>query len=197
MTFESVRSHAAGLLTSVGLISIMLGLAAKGILNNCATGIQIALARPLLVDDVVVVGKDKGRVEEIHFTYVVVKLSDLRRLIVPITYFTNYLFENWTRKTIDMLGTVVLHVYYTMPIEPLRNELDIFLEGNHLWNREYKGIQVTDATEKTMEIRIITSSYNSDSSALLNHALREHMVSFIQKNYPGCLPQVHLEYGIC
>lgn len=188
ITFEAVWAQGMSLLASAGVISIILGFAAQKTISNFFAGIQIAVAQPIRVDDVVVVENECGRIEEIHLTYVVVKLWDLRRLIVPITYFTDHAFQNWTQKNADILGTVLLYVDYTMPVRLIRKELDRLLEGNNLWDGKVKTVQVTNTSEHAMEIRILTSSSNSGASFDLRCAIREHMISFIQKNYPNALP---------
>lgn len=193
MTFDAVRAQGTSLLASAGLISIIIGLAAQKTMGNFFAGIQIAIAQPIRVDDVVVVENEWGRIEEIHLTFVVVKLWDLRRLIVPITYFTDHTFQNWTQKTADILGTVMLYVDYTMPVQRIRDELDRLLQGNPLWDGKVKVVQVTNATEKTMEIRILTSARDSGSSFDLRCAIREHMLSFIQKNQISALPRIRAE----
>jgi small-conductance mechanosensitive channel len=192
-TFESVRSQGIHLLASAGILSILIGLAAQKTMSTFFAGLQIAIAQPIRVDDVVVVESEWGRIEEIHLTYVIVKLWDLRRLIVPITYFTDRVFQNWTQKTADILGTVMLYVDYTSPVTLIREELDRFLEGNPLWDGKVKGVQVTNTTEHTMEIRILTSSPNSEASFDLRCAIREHMISYLQKNHPTSLPRLRAE----
>jgi len=193
ITFESVRAQGISLLASAGVVSIFVGLAAQKTMGNFFAGVQIAIAQPIRVDDVVVVENEWGKIEEIHLTYVIVKIWDLRRLIVPITYFTDRTFQNWTQKTADILGTVMIYVDYTLSVHVIREELDRFLEGNKLWDGRIKVVQVTNATEQTMEIRILTSSSNSGTSFDLRCAIREHMISFIQKHHPTCLPRLRTE----
>lgn len=193
ITFETIRTQGISLLASAGVISILVGLAAQKTLSGVFAGLQIAIAQPIRVDDVVVVENEWGRIEEVHLTFVVVKLWDLRRLIVPITYFTDHIFQNWTQKTSDLLGAVMLYVDYTMPIQPIRDELDRILENNPLWDKKVKVVQVTNATEQCLEIRIVTSSPNSGTAFDLRCTIREHMISFIQKNYPESFPRVRTE----
>jgi small-conductance mechanosensitive channel len=192
-TFESVRSQGIRLLASAGILSILIGLAAQKTMSTFFAGLQIAIAQPIRVDDVVVVENEWGRIEEIHLTYVIVKLWDLRRLIVPITYFTDRVFQNWTQKTADILGTVMLYVDYSCPVKLIRQELDRFLEGNRLWDGKVKGVQVTNTTEHTMEIRILVSSPDSGTSFDLRCAVREHMISYLQKHHPVSLPRLRAE----
>jgi small-conductance mechanosensitive channel len=193
VSFKTVRDAGTSILASAGLVSILIGLAAQKTMSNFFAGIQIATAQPIRVDDVVVVENEWGRIEEIHLTFVVVKLWDLRRLIVPITYFTDHIFQNWTQKTADILGAVMLYVDYTMPVKLIREELDKLLEGNELWDGRVKVVQVSNANEQAMEIRILTSSPNSGTSFDLRCAIREHMINFIQKNYPDSLPRIRTE----
>ncbi len=193
ITFESVRAQGVNLLASAGIISIIIGFAAQKTLGNFFAGIQIAIAQPIRVDDVVVVENEWGRIEEIHLTFVIVKLWDLRRLIVPINYFTDNIFQNWTQKTADILGVVFIYVDYTMPIKLIREELDRILQGNSLWDGKVKVVQVTDTTEHTMEVRILASALNSAAAFDLRCAIREHMIAFIQKNYPTSLPRLRTE----
>lgn len=193
ITFDSVRAQGTSLLASAGVLSIIVGLAAQKTMGNLFGGIQIAIAKPILVDDVVVVENEWGRIEEIHLTFVVVKLWDLRRLIVPISYFTDRSFQNWTKKTADLLGTVMLYVDYTLPVSYIREELNKWLQGNNLWDGKVKVVQVTNTTEQTMEIRILISGANSGAVFDLRCAIREHMIDFIQKNYPHALPRVRSE----
>lgn len=192
VSFESVRAQWSSLLASAGLLSILVGLAAQKTMGNFFAGLQIAIAQPIRVDDVVVVENEWGRIEEIRLTYVIVKLWDLRRLIVPITHFTDRIFQNWTQKTADILGTVMLYVDYTLPVELIRKELDRLLDGNPLWDGKVKAVQVTNATEHTMEIRILTSSPDASASFDLRCAIREHMISFIQKTHPSALPRLRI-----
>jgi len=193
ITFDSVRAQGTSLLASAGVLSIIVGLAAQKTMGNLFGGIQIAIAKPILVDDVVVVENEWGRIEEIHLTFVVVKLWDLRRLIVPISYFTDRSFQNWTKKTADLLGTVMLYVDYTMPVTYIREELNKWIKGNNLWDGKVNVVQVTNTTEQTMEIRILISASNSGAVFDLRCAIREHMIDFIQKNYPHSLPRVRSE----
>jgi len=193
LTFESIRSQGVSLLASAGVLSIIIGLAAQKTMSTFFAGFQIAIAQPIRVDDVVVVENEWGRIEEIHLTYVVVKLWDLRRLIVPITYFTDHTFQNWTQTTANILGTTMLYVDYTMPVKRVREELDQMIERNILWDKKVKVVQVTNATEKTMEIRILVSAANSGACFDLRCAIREHMISFIQENYPSALPRLRTE----
>ncbi len=193
MSFTEIRTLGMSILASAGVAGIVLGLAAQKTLGNFFTGLQIAIAQPIRIDDVVVVEGEWGRIEEINLTYVVVKIWDMRRLVLPISYFTDKPFQNWTRKTADILGTVMIYTDYSMPIQPLRDELDRLLAGNPLWDGKVKVVQVTDATDKTIEIRILLSAADSGTAFDLRCAVREGMIAFIQAHYPEHLPRFRAE----
>lgn len=194
MTFESIQKFGISLFASAGLASLIIGFSAQKIIASIIAGIQIAAAQPIRVDDVVIVEGEWGWIEEINLTYVVVKIWDQRRLIVPTTYFIENTFQNWTRKSSFILGTVFLHTDYTVPIDEIRKELDRLLEDNELWNNKVKVVQVTDATEKSMQLRILVSADDSPTAWELRVFLREHLIKFIQENYPESLPKTRVEF---
>lgn len=189
LSFDNVRKIGAGLLTGVGIGSIIIGFAAQKSLANLLAGFQIAFTQPIRIDDVLVVEGEWGRIEDITLTYVVLSIWDQRRLILPITYFIEKPFQNWTRTTSEILGTVFLYVDYTMPVEDLRAELNRLLELSDLWDKRVGIIQVTDAREKTMEIRALVSARNSSQAFDLRCYIRENLLKFIQLNSPQSLPQ--------
>lgn len=189
LSFESMRRIGAGLITSVGVGGIIVGIAAQKSLGNLFAGFQIAFTQPIRMDDVLIVEGEWGRVEEITLTYVVVCIWDQRRLILPINYFIEKPFQNWTRISADILGTVFIHADYTLPVEAVRNELTRLLENNVLWDGRVNVLQVTDAKEKTMELRALMSAANSSQAFDLRCYVRENLVTFIQKNYPDSLPK--------
>ncbi len=194
MTFAAIKTLGISLLASAGVAGIVIGFAAQKTIGNFFTGFQIAITQPIRIDDVVVVEGEWGRIEEINLTYVVVKIWDERRLILPITYFVDKPFQNWTRQTADIMGTVMLYVDYTMPVQPIREELDRLLASNTaLWDGKVKVVQVTDMTKDVMEIRILLSSPDSGMNFDLRCAVREGMVSFIQKRYPEHFPRLRAE----
>lgn len=190
MSFERVRELGTSLLASAGIAGILIGFAAQKSLANLFAGFQIAFTQPMRYDDVVIVQGQYGRIEEITLTYVVVKLWDERRLILPISYFIDNTFENWTRTSSEMLGTVVLYTDFTMPLEPMREELKRLLdnEGKTLWNNKVGIVQLTELNEQSMQIRILVSSYNSSLLFDLRCLIREKMIQLITKQYPQCLP---------
>ena len=190
MTFDRVRQLGAGILASAGIVGIIIGLAAQRTISTILAGLHIAIAQPIRVDDVVVVENEWGRIEEITFTYVVVRVWDLRRLVVPITYFIEKPFQNWTRKTADILGTVFIYVDYTIPVQTIRDELHRILKESELWDGSAWGLQVTNASERTMELRALMSAPDAPTAWNLRCKVREELIAFIQKNYPGGLPKL-------
>lgn len=192
LSFESLRKLGAGLLTGVGVGGIIIGFAAQKSLGNLLAGFQIALTQSIRIDDVLVVEGEWGRVEDITLTYVVLKIWDERRLILPITYFIEKPFQNWTRIGSDIIGSVFIQMDYSLPLEPLREEFLRLLELNPLWDKRIKALQVTDAKERTIEIRALMSARNSSDAFDLRCIIREKLIAFIQLNYPQCLPQTRL-----
>lgn len=189
MTFESIRQLGTSLLASAGIISLIVGVAAQKSLSNILAGIQIAITQPIRLDDVVIVEGEWGRIEEITLTYVVVKIWDKRRLIVPITYFIEKPFQNWTRVSADLLGTVYIYTDYTVDFEALRKELTLILESTDLWDGQVNVLQTTNATEKTVEVRALMSAADSSVAWDLRVLVREKLIEFLQKNYPESLPR--------
>jgi small-conductance mechanosensitive channel len=196
LSFENLRKLGTGLLTGVGVGGIIIGFAAQRSLSNLLAGFQIAFTQPLRIDDALIVEGEWGRVEEITLTYVVLNIWDQRRLILPINYFIEKPFQNWTRTTAELLGVVILYVDYTLPLEPLRAELDSMLEKTDLWDRRAKVLQVTDFTEKTMQLRILASAATAGIAFDLRCYIRENLITFIQKNYPESLPKTRAEYKL-
>lgn len=190
MVFEPVRQFGASILASAGLAGIVVGFAAQRSIATLLAGFQIALTQPIRVDDVVIVENEWGRIEDITLTYVVVRIWDLRRLIVPITYFLERPFQNWTRTSAELLGTVFLYVDYTMPIEPLRRELTNILAASRHWDGKVNVLQVTDAKERTLEVRALASAANASAAWDLRCEVRERLVTFIQAQHRDGLPRV-------
>jgi len=189
LSFESVRKYGATLLTSAGVAGIIIGFAAQKTLANLLAGIQIAFTQPIKIDDAVVVEGEWGWVEEINLTYAVVRIWDMRRLVLPITYFTENTFQNWTRSKAQILGSVFIYLDYTAPLEPLRKHFDKLLEQTELWDKEAKAFQVTDTTEKTMKVRMLMTARNSPEAWDLRCFVREGMITYIQKEFPDALPK--------
>lgn len=189
LSFDNVRKIGAGLLTGVGIGGIIIGFAAQKSLGNLLAGFQIAFTQPIRIDDVLVVEGEWGRVEDITLTYVVLNIWDQRRLILPINYFIEKPFQNWTRTTSEILGTVFLYVDYTLPVDSLRQELSRLLAETELWDKRVGILQVTDAKENTMELRALVSAQNSSQAFDLRCYVRENLIKFIQSNNAESLPK--------
>jgi len=193
MTFDKVRQLGTSILASAGIVGIIVGMAAQRTIATFLAGIQIAVTQPIRVDDVVIVENEWGRIEEITLTYVVVRIWDLRRLVLPITYFIEKPFQNWTRVTADLLGTVFLYVDYTVPIQAIRDELHRILKNLDHWDGKVWGLQVTNSNERTVELRALMSAPDAPTAWNLRCEVREKLIEFIQKNYPDGLPKLRAE----
>jgi len=190
MLFDPVRQFGTTILASAGIAGIVIGFAAQRTLGNVLAGIQIALTQPLLIDDIVAVEGEFGRIEEITLTYVSVRTWDLRRLILPITYFVEKPFQNWSRVSTELLGAVVLYLDYRVPMEALRKELKRLAENNPKWDRRVCGLQVTDAKQNTVEVRALVSSSDPGKAFDLRCEVREGLIDFLCRNYPESLPRI-------
>ena len=193
MTFPRIRQLGTAILASAGIIGIVVGLAAQKTIGTFIAGLQIAFTQPIRLDDVVIVEGEWGRIEEITLTYVVVRIWDLRRLIVPITYFIDTPFQNWTRVSADILGTVFLYVDHTVPIDAVRAELQRILEGAEWWDRKVCGLQVTNTSERAVELRALMSAEDASLAWTLRCHVREKLIDFIRKDYPHALPRLRAE----
>ena len=189
MVFDSVRQFGASILASAGIAGIVVGFAAQRSIATLLAGFQIALTQPIRLDDVVIVENEWGRIEDITLTYVVVRVWDLRRLVVPITYFIEQPFQNWTRSSADILGTVFVYVDYGVPLDALRAELTRLLQASRYWDGKVNVLQVTDAKEHTLEIRALASAADASLAWDLRCEIREKLVAFIQQNFPESLPR--------
>jgi small-conductance mechanosensitive channel len=193
LTFASVRTIGASLLASAGVVGIVVGLAAQTTLSNVFAGLQLAFSDELRLDDVVVVEQEWGRVEELTLTYVVIRLWDERRLVLPTTYFTQTPFQNWTRHESRVIGSVLLHVDYSLPVAPLRQELQRVLEESPLWDRREWVLQVVDTTPTTMVLRALMSSADAPSNWDLRCDVRERLLAFLAGHYPEQLPRIRAD----
>jgi small-conductance mechanosensitive channel len=188
LTFPGARGIGAGLLASAGVIGLAAGLAAKPILGNLLAGLQIAFTQPIRLDDVVIVEGEWGRIEEIGHAFVVVAIWDQRRLIVPLQYFIEKPFQNWTRTSSEILGTAFLWVGYGLPLEPLRAELRRVCEQAPQWDRRVCLIQVTDTSERAMQLRVLVSASDAGRAWDLRCLVRERLIEFIRREHPQYLP---------
>ena len=193
MSFSGIRHIGVSILTSAGIIGVVVGFAAQKTLGNFIAGIQIAIAQPIRLDDVVIIENEWGWIEEITLTFVVVRIWDLRRLVVPISYFLEKPFQNWTRTSADLLGSVFIYTDYTVPTEEVRNELTRILESSSKWDKKVNVLQVTNATEKTVELRALMSAKDSPTAWGLRCEVREKLLEFLQKRFPECLPRIRVE----
>lgn len=193
MTFPGARQVGASLLASAGVIGIVAGLAAKPVFSNLIAGLQIALAQPIRLDDVLVVEGEWGRVEEITGTFVVLRIWDDRRLILPLTYFIEHPFQNWTRHDSRLLGSVFLNVDYGTPLAPLRAEVERIVKAAPEWDGRFFNLRVTDATERTMQLRVLCTAASSALAFDLRCTVREGLIDFMQREYPQCLPKMRFE----
>lgn len=194
MLFEEVRQLGISLFASAGVAGIIIGFAAQKLIATVLAGIQIAITQPIRLDDVVIVENEWGRIEEITLTYVVVKIWDQRRLVVPSTYFFEKPFQNWTRTSAEILGTVFLYTDYHVSFDALREELTRLLESTPLWDKRVNVLQVTDAKEYGVEIRALVSAKDSPTAWDLRVFIREKLIEFIQKNYPESLPRTRVVF---
>lgn len=192
ISIDSIKEIGIGIFASAGVVGIILGLSAQKIVGAVLAGIQIAITQPFRIDDAVVVENEWGWIEEINLTYVVVRIWDKRRLVLPTSYFLEKPFQNWTRTTADILGTVFIYTDYTISVETLRGELSRLLKDCELWDKKVNIIQVTDSKGNYMEIRILVSAKNSPTAWDLRVYIREKMIEFIQKNYPESLPKTRI-----
>ena len=195
LTFEKARAIGVSLLTSAGIIGIIVGFAAQKSLGLFLAGIQIAFTQPIRIDDVVIVEGEWGRIEEITLSYVVVKIWDERRLVLPVTWFLEKPFQNWTRTNSDITGSLFLYVDYGFPVSGIRNALPDMLKGNSDWDGRMWNVQVTNTTEQYKEIRILVSSADSSKNWELKTALREKLIDFINENYPDSFAKIRIKQG--
>jgi small-conductance mechanosensitive channel len=192
MVFDQVRQIGATILASAGVAGIVIGFAAQRSLGTLLAGFQIALTQPIRIDDVVIVEGEWGRIEEITLTYVVVNIWDMRRLIVPISYFIEKPFQNWTRTSVELLATVELYVDYDFPMDALRAELTRILNSSKFWDRKVNVLQVTGAREHAVQVRALVSAANAGAAWDLQCEIREGLLRYLQQEHPESLPRLRL-----
>lgn len=194
MTFPAIRNIGNSLLASAGLASLIVGLAMKGTLSNLIAGIQIAFTQPFRIGDAVVIEGEWGWIEELGTMFVVVRIWDLRRLVLPLSYFLEHSFQNWTRNSADLLGHCYIYTDYTVQVDPLRDELRRICESSRLWAGKVCVLQVSQCEPATLQLRALMDARNSGDAWDLRCLVREKLVDFIQKNYPGSLPKYRGEF---
>ncbi|MFZ7110327.1 MAG: mechanosensitive ion channel family protein [Desulfatiglandales bacterium] len=193
MSFATVRQVGASILASAGIVGLIIGFAAQHSIATLLAGLQIAFTQPIRLDDVVIVENEWGRIEEITLTYVVVRIWDMRRLVLPITYFLEKPFQNWTRVSADLLGTVYLYADYNIPVQALRERLKEVLSESELWDGKVWGLQVTNATEQTQELRALMSAPDASTAWNLRCHVREKLIEYARETFPEGLPRVRAE----
>ena len=189
MTFPAIKHIGISVLASAGVVSLIVGMAMKDTFANLIAGVQIAFAQPFRMGDTVVVDGAFGWIEEIGMMYVVVRVWDLTRLVLPLSYFLTNPFQNWTRTSADLLGYTYIYTDYTVPVDAVRAELKRILEATPLWNKKVCALQVSDSDQHTMQLRALMDARNSGDAWDLRCLVREKLIDFLQKNYPGCLPR--------
>ena len=188
MTFPAVRQYGVSLFASAGVAGIVAGLAARPVLSNLMAGVQLAMTQPIRLYDAVIVENEYGTIEEITSTYVVVKLWDLRRMIVPLTYFIEKPFQNWTRESSSLVGNVMLYLDYSAPVDIIREKFNAILKESNRWDGQVCVAQVTDFKEGTMELRLLMSARSSGQTFDLRCEVREKLIDFLQREHPEALP---------
>lgn len=194
MTFPQIKHIGISLLASAGLAGLVIGTAMKSSLSSLIAGVQIAFTQPIRIEDAVVVEGEWGWIEEIGTTYVIVRLWDLRRMVLPLSYFLEHPFQNWTRQSADLLGSVFLYVDYTVPVEEVRKELRRIVQNNPKWRGQVCVLQVTDATTNAVQLRALVDARDSSSAWDLRCEIREALIQFLQEKYPHGLPRVRTEF---
>ena len=190
LTLPGARQIGASLLASAGVAGLVAGIAARPVLGNFIAGLQIAFSQPIRIDDVLIVNGEWGRVEEIKGTYVVVRIWDERRMIVPLTWFIENPFENWTHTSSTILGTVFLWLDFSVPVDPLRAELERICQASPIWDQRVCKVQVTDATDRAMQLRFLISANNSGDAFELRCVIREGILGYVARHYPEGLPRL-------
>jgi len=192
ITFPAIKHIGIRLLAAAGLAGLVIGTAMKSSLSSLIAGVQIALTQPIRIEDAVVVEGEWGWVEEIGTTYVIIRLWDLRRMVLPLSYFLEHPFQNWTHRSNDLLGSVFLYVDYTVPVEEVRKELRRIVESNSKWRGQVCVLQVTDATANAIQLRAVIDARDASSAWDLRCEVREKLIQFCRKSiptgFPGCAP---------
>ncbi|GAA5234961.1 mechanosensitive ion channel [Verticiella sediminum] len=194
LTLPGARQIGASLLASAGIVGLVAGIAAQPVLGNFIAGLQIAFSQPIRIDDVLIVEGEWGRVEEITGTFVVVRVWDERRLIVPLRWFIENPFQNWTHRSASILGTVFLWLDFSVPTEAVRAEFERVCKGSQLWDGRVCVMHITDASERAMQVRLLMSARDSGTAFELRCAIREAMIGFCAQRYPDSLPRLRTSF---
>ncbi|MFL5729638.1 MAG: mechanosensitive ion channel family protein [Cytophagaceae bacterium] len=196
MSFTRIREVGTSIIASAGVLTIIAGLAAQRSLANLMAGLQIAFTQPVRIDDAVLVEGEFGEIEEISLTYVVVRIWDHRRLVLPISYFIEKPFQSWTRVSSDLLATIEFYTDYNVPMEVLRTEFNRILTESKLWDGRASMLQMTEATQSNVKLRALMSAKDASTAWDLKCHVREKMITFLLENYPYCLPKVRSEPAV-
>jgi small-conductance mechanosensitive channel len=196
MTFETIRQYGVSLFASAGVVGVVVGLAARPVLSNFIAGIQIAMTQPIRLEDAVIVENEFGWVEEIAAAYVVIRLWDRRRMIVPLGYFIEKPFQNWSRQSTDLIGSTVFYVDYAAPVERIRDKLNEIVAQSPLWDHQVVSLQVIDLKEWSMQLRALVSARNADALGNLQAEVREKLIGFLHKEHPEALPRGRAELDV-
>jgi small-conductance mechanosensitive channel len=183
-----IRALGTTLLASAGVAGIAFGIAARPLFENLIAGVEIALSQPIRLNDTVFVEGEQGLVEEIASTFVVVRLSDQRRMMLPLTYFIEKPFQNWSRSGAESVGAVVLYVDFAVPVDAVRAQLGQVLAGEPGWDGKVQSVLVTGATETTMELRLLIGAGKSNELFNLRCRVRERMLAWLHQTYPKAVP---------
>ncbi len=195
MLFKEVQRFGTSILASAGVVGIIFGFAAQKTIANLFAGFQLAMTQPIRLDDVVIIEGEWGHIEEITLTYVVVHIWDDRRLVVPLSYFIEKPFQNWTRSSADLLGSVFVWVDYSLPLDEVRAALKDIIETDPLWDKRFWNLQVTDTSERAMQIRVLATSADSSKAWDLRCHIREKLVAYLHGRHPQCLPRLRADLG--
>jgi len=193
MLFENVRRFGTSILASAGVLGIVVGFAAQRTIANLFAGFQLALAQPIRMDDVVIVEGEWGRIEEFTLTYIVVRIWDERRLVVPLSHFIEKPFQNWTRVSAELMGSVIVWVDYSFPVTAMRPAIKAIVESCKDWDRRLWNLQVTDANERAIQLRVLATASDSSKAWDLRCEIREKLIAFIQQSYPHALPKFRID----
>jgi small-conductance mechanosensitive channel len=196
MSFPAVRQYGYSLFASAGVAGIVAGFAVRPVLSNLFAGVQLAMTQPIRIDDVVIVEGEWGTIEEITTTYVVVRIWDLRRLVVPLSYFIEKPFQNWTRENAALIGVVYFYLDYRAPIGVIRDKLEDIVKQSKDWNGKTVSLLVTDSKESTMEVRAIMSADDASQAWNLRCEVREKMIDFLQREHPEALPRQRADVAL-
>lgn len=196
MTFDTVRQYGLSLFASAGAAGLVVGLAARPLLSNLIAGVQLAVTQPIRIGDSVVVETEFGQIEEITSTYVVVRLWDLRRMVLPLSYFFEKPFQNWTRDGTALLGSVVLHVDYSAPVERIRAKFREIVEASPLWDGTVANLQVDECRERTVALKAVVGARDAAAAGDLRAEVREKLIAFLQAECPGALPRTRGEVAL-